>query len=454
MIAEGQVILLARTLHDAWSGRQNHFKRIHQALNQKPNEFPYWLPLDAPAEIRQLARLSKVNLLGLVVDTVAQSLYVDGYRTARDSDESGAWALWQANGMDARQIALHRAALTYGESYLIVLPGSRYLADGTEENAPIMRAVLAQDVACLWDEDEDEWPMYAIERRKDGTWRVYDDTNYYVLACDNAAGWTLIESVDHNAGVCPVVRYRATGDLEACDKPYGEVTEHLMRLQDQIDITSFGLQVAQHYGAFRQRYIIGWVAESETARLKASASKLWTFEDSPQDITVGEFQQTDLSGYIASREASIRHLASISQTPAHELIGQIVNLSAEALAAAEASQRRKITERQTIMGEAHEQALQLAAAINGDPIDELAEVRWRDTESRALSATVDALGKMVQMLGVPPQELWEQIPNVTQQQIDRWKAAAVAGDPFGAMTSMLSQHAAPAEVPDGEGRQA
>lgn len=44
------------------------------------------------------------------------------------------------------------------------------------------------------------------------------------------------------------------------------IVEPLIDLQDQINITSFGLQVAQHYGAFRQRYILGWVAETEEQR--------------------------------------------------------------------------------------------------------------------------------------------------------------------------------------------
>jgi hypothetical protein len=246
-----------------------------------------------------------------------------------------------------------------------------------------------------------------------------------------------------------VVRYRATFDLDDEDdgECWGEVTETLMNLQDQINVTTFGLLVAQHYGAFRQRYILGWLAETEEAKLKASASKLWTFEDHPDDVTVGEFSQTDLKGYIESREATIRHLATVSQTPAHELLGQLVNLSAEALAAAEAAQRRKITERQTVMGESHEQALELAGQLAGVETDPSAWVRWKDTEARALASVVDALGKLVQMLGVPPQELWELVPNVSQQQVERWKAAAAAGDAFGLLNETLDRQAGELEEP-------
>jgi hypothetical protein len=212
-----------------------------------------------------------------------------------------------------------------------------------------------------------------------------------------------------------------------------------MPIQDQIDLTTFELLVAQHYGAFRQRYILGWTAESEAQQLKASAARLWTFEDSKDEIAVGEFAQTDLKGYLDSREASLRHAATISQTPAHELLGQMVNLSAEALVAAEASQRRKITEREMSFGESWEQALALAGRIQGVEQGSGAQVRWRDTESRALSATVDALGKMAAMLGVPVQELWEKIPGVTQQDVERWKTTVTEGDPIASLEALLAR---------------
>ena len=118
--------------------------------------------------------------------------------------------------------------------------------------------------------------------------------------------------------------------MELDDEVRGKI-EPLMPIQDQIDLTTFELLVAQHYGAFRQLYILGWTAESEAQQLKASAARLWTFEDSKDEMAVGEFAQTDLKGYLDSREASLRHAATISQAPAHELLGQTVNLSAEAL---------------------------------------------------------------------------------------------------------------------------
>jgi hypothetical protein len=215
----------------------------------------------------------------------------------------------------------------------------------------------------------------------------------------------------------------------------------LMPIQDQIDLTTFGLQVAQHYGAFRQRYIIGWIAESEQQLLKASAGHVWTFDEDAKEMKVGEFAQTDVDGYIKSREASLRHAATLSQTPVHELIGEMVNLSAEALAAAEKGHERKMDERQTLVGESHEQEFWLVGRYLGIDVPEDAQVTWRDTSARAFAATVDGLGKLTQMLGIPPQELWERVPGATQQDVQRWKAAAAQGDSFRVLADMLDRQA-------------
>jgi len=204
-----------------------------------------------------------------------------------------------------------------------------------------------------------------------------------------------------------------------------------------MDITTFGLLVAQHYQAFRQRYIIGWTSDDENEKQRAAASRMLTFDD--PDIKIGEFGQVDLSGYLDSRESTVKFMGIVSQTPPHSLLGEMANLAAEALAAAEAGQRRKIGERETGQGESFEQYLNLAGRMAGLEVDDSAQVRWRDTEARSLAQVVDALGKMATMLGIPPQELWERVPGVSQQDVERWKATAAGGDSLAGLTDMLDR---------------
>lgn len=397
-----------------------------------------------PEDVVRMARMSRVNILKLVIGSVSQALYVDGYRQSRAAEDAPVWATWQANRMDARQVAVHRAALTYGAAYVTVLPSTqgvkirghsprRFVAlYGRDDDFPrsavrIDQGLVGFDVQLLDDR--------AIHEFRAPLAKTYNDVT--------RAGSRLeyVGSRPHGYDVCPVVRFLNEEDLDG--QQTGEI-DQLLPIQDQIDYTTFDLLVAQQYAAFRQRWIVGWTADSEAEKLKAGASRLWTFEDLPDSVKIGEFDQTDLGGYLDSREASIRHAAALSQTPAHELMGQMVNLSAEALVAAEASQRRKITERQVSFGESWEAVLRLAAATTGEGD---AQVRWRDTESRALAQTVDALGKMAAMLSIPPQELWERIPGVSQQDIERWKATFAEADAMSNLTALLDQQAAGIETP-------
>ena len=397
--------------------------RIHGYLRGTQASVP--LPSGVPREVKRLADISRVNVCRLVVDTVAQQLFVDGYRGAKQADDEPVWDVWQRNKQDMRQTGVHRAALGYGSAYNVVLPG---------DPVPVVRGVSPRRMTAVYGEDP-TWPMWGLEVVGSDLVKLYDDAAVYYVAKEQS-GLTFVEARQHDCGVPPIVRYLNVADLD--DEVCGEV-EPLFDLQDQINITTFGLLVAQHYGAFRQRYILGWLAETEEQKLNAGASKLWTFAD--PDVKVGEFEQTELAGYLESREAALRHMATVSQTPPHHLLGQLANLSAEALAAAEAGQQRKIAERKVVLGESHEQTLALAAQIGGYEVDEGAQVRWRDTEARALSSTVDALGKMAQMLGIPAQALWERVPGVTQRDIERWEALAASGDPLGNLTALLDAQA-------------
>lgn len=420
----------AEELMDVRARERTRLEKIFQYVSN--TQRLTWLPRTVPQEVRELARLSRVNMLKLVVNSPTQAMYVDGFKRRNADFNEEVWGVWQQNRFDKRQIGVHRAGITFGASYVTVLPG---------DPVPILRGASPRNLTVAYGEDDD-WPDFALEQRNNGLWRLYDETHVYNLKGSKGGGsFELLDSYEHEMGVTPVVRYLYTDDL---DQPVTGIVEGLIELQDQINITTFGLLVAQHYGAFKQRYILGWLAETEEEKIQASASRIWTFEDSPSDIEIGELTETDVKGYIESRESTLRHIATISQTPAHELLGQLVNLSAEALAAAEASHRRAVEETQTVMGESHEQVLTLAGEYEGVPPDPFAEVIWRDTESRSLAQVADALGKLVMSLGVPPQELWEKIPGVTQSEVRRWKAAAGGSDIRTQFAELLNRQASEA----------
>ena len=449
MLSQDEALAQARDLHNVRRGERlelNQIRRYWRGVQRLPEV----IPASSPREVRTMARIARVNICAIVIDVLAQSTFVDGFRAAGPADEDGdnaVWDIWQANKMDARQTGIHRAAFAYGASYAIVLPG---------DPVPVIRGVSPRNLTAVYGDDPD-WPEFALEYRRNREWRLYDNEAVYTLKSNNRGSeFDLIgEPEVHDAGVTPVVRYLDEEDLDADDdvtadamaymeigKPLRGQIFPLMSVQDQIDLSTFGLKVAEWYAAFRQRYILGWVPDDEAQKMKAAASQLWTLDVDAKEVTVGEFSQTDLSGYIASREASMKHAATLSQTPVHELIGELVNLSAEALAAAEKGHERKVDEKKALLGESHEQALRLAAELGNVQVPDGAEVVWRDTSARAFAATIDGLGKLAQMLGIPPQELWQRVPGATRQEIERWTAAAANSSSFDELARMLEAETA------------
>lgn len=394
-------------LHSYWRGKQ---------------ELPACIPSRVPSEVRNMATMSRINVCRLVISVPAQSLFVDGYRAEGEMDNLPQWDAWRANRKNAGQSATWRSTFAYGVSYDLVVKGDPY---------PVIRGLSPRKLTVAYGDDPN-WPVYALEAtgRLGAEWKLYDaDFVYTLTEKTNDRGDRVAELVDagaHGMGVCPVVRYRNVADLD------GEITSELddiIPLQDQLDFTTFDMLVAQHYAAFRQRYVIGWTTDDENEKAKAAASRLWTFDtDGDADaVKVGEFDQTDLSGYLKSREATFEHLGVLSQIPPHNLVGQMVNLSAEALVAAESSSRRKINELETSLGESTEQLFDLISIGMGIDPAASPEVRWRDTEARSFAATVDALGKLSSLLGVPPRALWERIPDVTEEELARWTSIAQEG---------------------------
>lgn len=421
-----QAIDRARQLHGQREAERHRLDEVRRYWMGR-QKLPAVIPSASPDEVRILARLSRVNVVGIVVESLAQSLAVEGFRAEREVKDADIWEVWQANKLDARQSIVHRAVLAYGVAYSVVTPG---------KPVPVIRGLSPRRLTTLYGGDTD-WPTYALEARAPKAWRLYDDECVYELSGDGDM-FQLDTQSEHGAGITPVVRYLEVQDPDWDDEPTTEVAAgayaqdrqvigqvaSLMTIQDQIDLITFNLLVAQHYSAFRQRFVIGWLAPDEQTRMKMGASTWLTFEDDPTQVKVGNLDVTPLDGYLANRESSFRQAAALSQTPAHELVGDLVNLSAEALAAAEAGRDRKVADRQTTIGESHEQTLALAGRLAGVTVPADAQVIWRNTTARSFAATVDALGKISQMLGVPADELWERIPSVSQQDVERWRARA------------------------------
>lgn len=406
--------------------------------NEEPN-----LPKDRTTEeYRVLQEVAKTPWARLIITEVAQSLYVDGYRHANDANNSPAWdKIWQPNGLDAKQIGLHRGALSHGLSYSISLPG---IGPGGDSMSVVRGVSMRKGIAFFRDDPldpEDEWPLHFMHvdemvRRpgKSGPVmriRLVDEEHIYTVDHDpeDTGTYELLSVQRHGTGVCPVVRFANMLDLDGFSM--GEIQPALPQLR-RIDQDAFDRLIVQRYQSWQVRTATGMTAPDSAEKAAAEAMRMRVNDllvaEDPQ-ARFGTLPATPLDGLLAARDNDIRDLAATTQTPPHHMLGLSPNVSADGLVEAQASLMRKIEERKASFGDAWERTLRIAAhqmGMTAEAEDFASEVRWRDTESRSLSQVADALGKMAKLLGVPVQMLWERLPDWSDQDTER--AMAILAD--------------------------
>jgi hypothetical protein len=216
----------------------------------------------------------------------------------------------------------------------------------------------------------------------------------------------------------------------------------LISLQDQLNFHTFNEMLAEQFAAFKQRWVSGMVPVDETGResrpFKPGVDRLWASEDA--DTKFGEFSETDISQIINAREATIRHMATISQVPPYSLLGSLVNLSADAMAAARDGLDRKVDEIKAVATDPWRNVFRLCSKASGDTegwMDLHGQVMWRDTSARSFAATIDGLGKAAQMLGVPAHELWRRIPGVSAEDVAMWQKSAASASAMEAIDKVV-----------------
>ncbi len=440
-----------------------------------------YVPKSATQEYRALVDQSRFNILPLLVSAVANNLFIDGYRPAKAAENLPVWdQVWQPNRLDARQSGLWRAALMYGTSYALVLPG---------KPSPVITPFSPRRMTCLYEDAvNDEWPRYALAvgmPRPDKqnpasqvvTIAIYDETNEYKFDVPASATWAQIPSTEarpmtetisvdadqvavreHDMTVTPVVRMMPNrSDLDGT--PRG-VVEPMLPAQRQLNQTTYSLLMAQQYAAFKQRWVTGFAVPEDAdgnpiEPWNAAVNRVFIAED--ETTKFGEFSETNLDGYLSSRDKTLLYVASARQIPPHTLVvgNAVSNISAEALAALEAGHQQDIAECKTSLGEDAEQMLRLGGLAAGNRNgweDMSASVRWRDTTPRSLGQIADALGKLATLLDVPRRALWERIPDVTDQDLERWERMAEEDGGMRELNDMLRGATEAEGVPADAGR--
>ena len=365
-----------------------------------------WMPDNADAEYKDLFRKASSPWLAFVRDCIAQGLLVDGYSSER------VWAeAWQANGMDGRQGAVNREVVGLGKAFGLSLPA--------EGDGVVMRPLSALRTYASYARPWDEYPEWVLTRiGKQGAsfwqseWLLVDGEAAYWFDGDARTPQHL--RVDaHELDFTPVVQLSNT--LAMSGDPESSVAAAVPIYQRIVDAT-FTLQMVQRYGAFPQK----WMAGGELARdangnplVRSSVDGLiHASGESGETARFGTFDPADLDKVVAALDAHIKHLSAVCQVPTHYLLGAVVNMSAEGIAAAESGYFRNVADRQMALGEGYELWMRTAAAIIGDDAAAQAtssQVHWADVSSRSLGQISDAVLKL-STVGAPLELLFAMVP--------------------------------------------
>lgn len=422
---------------------------------------PLELPRNATREQRNLRDLARTPWLRLVVASTAQGLVVDGYRSPDQRDNSAAWDIWERNDFDAKQVPLHTAAIGYGYAYAKGMPG---VDETGARRARLTTVDPSRMLAVYADPYDDEWPMYALQGEPRGDeWlmTLLDEEAEHTVAL-SAAGDKIeyVEHRIHDVGVCPIVRYAPRMDLRG--RAWGEVEPNIT-LAKRLNYNIHGRLEVQRFNSWKVRYASGvdlakglveptaestpeqWAeyrAEIERRRIKLGQSEMLIAKE--HDTKFGTLDETPLEGFVKVDESDRETLAAVTQTPSTTLTGKVSNLSAEAIAEIRSGLSQKQDQDKKGLGKSHAQLLRLGAHIEGETEaaeDFRSRVTWQDTEIRSLSQAADALGKIAQMLGVPPKALWSRIPGVEKADVDEWEAIAESGDALAGLQGLLAAQA-------------
>lgn len=403
--------------------RADDLQRWHDT-DISPQDMPV-MPDKAPADLKKIRETAPTPIARMLVNHPSQQMRVDDIRLA-DGDEvasAPAWSIWQRNGMDGKQIPLHRAALTHGLAYGLVLPATGRL-DGSK--TALIRPQAATKGTAFFRDPFDEWcELYlhvSRQDKRDGGFQdivTFVDDGYLHTAIVEDGDLTklhYVKSDRHGMGICPVQRYGAF-DLDGVAT--GEI-EPVIGLLKRIDQDTNDRLVIQRFAAWVVRTIAG-MKEPENEEMRAMM-EVWLAvgdflsSDNP-DTKFGSLPPTPMEGHLHARDSDMKDLAFVSQVPAYQMLGLADNIGADAIAAADSASKRKVGELQTIFGEQHEGAMRLAGVAMGDQrvaTDFTSRVHWAVIESGSLQSLAQGLASLT-AVDVPAEMLWNRIPNWTRE---------------------------------------
>lgn len=384
------------------------------------------------------------NWCKTVPDTVRERLAIIAFHGEDGTPDKEAMRAWRRNHADVEVGLAILDALVVARSHALVwnpngkasditfIPSGQAIVDYVPGARNVRRAGLrtwsdgSHEFATLFTRAHNGRPAMAYRRQRTvggGSWAT------------RTIGLARSEQVDmvNPMGEVPLVeianRARLHGD------PQSEIAS-VAPLQDAVNTLWAHLFTAADFAALPQRVVMGMdkpvrdLIDPETGDIISEEDVplgqygkdrlLWLSKNS---ASIGQFTAADLTAYLQVISQAVRHIAAQTRTPPQYLLGEMANIAADALEAAESGLVAKAMDKQTHFGSDIREIMRLEALASEQPkrAESLAmgKVLWRDAQYRSEAQYADALTKY-KAIGVPDEALWRMIPGVEPEQVDEW----------------------------------
>ncbi|MBI4916863.1 MAG: phage portal protein [Acidobacteria bacterium] len=323
------------------------------------------------------------NWCVVVIDAVLDRLVLEGWTSKDKAAAQKLELLWKAQNLAMESADAHEGALVCGESFVVCWP----------DDAGIPQAYYNDPRLChvFYRAEDPRSVEFAAKWWIEPSSTTYRLNLYYADRIEHYETRGKADSVSSAAAFTPIA------DDPEVPNPFGFVPVFHLRpsrrviksdlvnvipLQNGINKLLTDMMVSAEFGAFRQRWVI---ANTDVqGKLKNAPNEIWMFpagDGTGQQTQVGQFEATNLTGYLDAVDKLANAVAVISKTPKHFLFGQGGTPSGEALMALEAPLNKRVYDRISRFSATWSDVAAALLAMSGVAVPDDITTRWAAVES-------------------------------------------------------------------------
>lgn len=292
------------------------------------------------------------NWCAVIVDSVLDRISLKGWTVQSEAENLILSEIWDKQHLQLEAFDAHQAAEVTGESFIII-EESDLQPSGLEifYNDPRLCHMFydsanpkVKRMACKWWQADDKkyyLNLYYPDRIEH--WVTRSTMRYQPTSATQ-----FVQLIEPAADVNPFEPKIPVFHLRTSRRVLASGLVNAITIQDAVNKLLSDMMVAAEFGAFKQRWLI---TNADTTGLKNSPNEIWSIPpDEDGKTQVGQFDATDLTGYLAAMDKLANSLATITRTPKPYFVEVGSGISGDALIAMEAPLTKKVGQREENYG--------------------------------------------------------------------------------------------------------